>query len=283
MSDIARDIARDIAQDVASETTPDTVPVTVPDTVPYLGPDLTQAASHEPSAHQQHAAPDPVPLKRRDALKVMGVAASLPILASLPLSRTDAQTRTAPPPSPGARPTQPASLQSGPRGTAADPDLLRPKKNWPRLLTVSEMATISALSDMIIPADEKSPSASTVGAPAYINEHVSAPFDGNARDLVRVRGGIVWLNLESTTRFGKPFVRLTNAEKTQICDDICYVPNAKPEFQQAARFFDLIRDLTATGFYTTDIGMKDIGYIGNMALPKWDPVPLAVLQHLGLE
>lgn len=270
----------DIERYITPETSPDTSPDTFADTVPHM----TQDTSQEPSAHQQHAAPDPVPLKRRDALKVLGVAASLPILASLPLSRTDAQTRTAPPPPPpGARPTQPASLQSGPRGTAADPDLLRPKKNWPRLLTVSEMATISSLGDMIIPADETSPSASTVGAPAYINEHVSAPFDSNARDLVRVRGGIVWLNLESTKRFGKPFVRLTNAEKTQICDDICYVPNAKPEFQQAARFFDLIRDLTATGFYTTDIGMKDIGYIGNMALPKWDPVPVAVLKHLGLE
>ena len=56
---------------------------------------------------------------------------------------------------------------------------------------------------MIIPADEKSPSASKVGAPAYINEHVSAPYDNNARDLVRVRGGVSWLNLESDTRFGK--------------------------------------------------------------------------------
>lgn len=240
-----------------------------------------ESADVEAAGHTHNANAEP--LKRRDALKVMAVAASLPILESLPVSDAQAQTATRPPASPGARPTQPQSLQTGPRGTAADPDLLRPKKNWPRLLTVSEMATVSALSDMIIPADAVSPSASAVGAPAYINEHVSAPYESNARDLVRVRGGIVWLNLESTKRFGKPFVRLTNAEKTQICDDICYVPNAKPEFQQGARFFDLIRDLTATGFYTTDVGMKDIGYIGNMALPKWDPVPPAVLKHLGLE
>jgi hypothetical protein len=240
-----------------------------------------ESADVEAAGHTHNANAEP--LKRRDALKVMAVAASLPILESLPVSDAQAQTATRPPASPGARPTQPQSLQTGPRGTAADPDLLRPKKNWPRLLTISEMATVSALSDMIIPADAVSPSASAVGAPAYINEHVSAPYESNARDLVRVRGGIVWLNLESTKRFGKPFVRLTNAEKTQICDDICYVPNAKPEFQQGARFFDLIRDLTATGFYTTDVGMKDIGYIGNMALPKWDPVPPAVLKHLGLE
>lgn len=222
-------------------------------------------------------------IKRREALRVLAVAASLPILDSLPLSHANAQAASRPPATPGARPAQPASLQSGPRGTAADPDLLRPKKDWPRKLTTSEMATLSALADVIIPADAKSPSASTVGAHLYINEHVSAPYEGNARDLVRVRGGVAWLNLESHKRFGRSFVKLTSTEKTQICDDICYLPNAKAEFQQGARFFDLVRDLTSTGFYTTDAGMKDLGYIGNMALPKWDPVPPAVLKHLGLE
>ena len=121
-----------------------------------------------------------------------------------------------------------------------------------------------------------------MGVPAYINEHVSAPYDGNARDLVRVRGGLSWLNLEGEKRFGKRFAKLTHDQKTQICDDICYLPKAKPEFQQGARFFALMRNLTATGFYTTDEGMKDIGYMGNVALPKWDGPPPEVLKHLGL-
>jgi hypothetical protein len=112
---------------------------------------------------------------------------------------------------------------------------------------------------------------------------VSAPYEGQMRDLVRVRGGLAWLNVESGKRFGKPFSRLTAPERTQICDDICYLPRAKPEFQSAARFFDLVRDLTAVGFYTTDAGMKDLQYIGNMALPRFDPPPRAVLKHLGLE
>ncbi len=220
-------------------------------------------------------------VNRRAALKTLAVAVSLPVLGSVPVD-AEAQAKPA---AAGAQPTtpsQPARLASGPRGTASDPDLLRPKKDWPRKLLASELATIAALCDVIIPADAKSPSASAVGAPAYINEHVSAPYDANARDLVRVRGGVSWLNLESDRRFGKPFTRLTLAEKTQICDDICYLPKAKPEFQQGARFFSLMRNLTATAFYTTDEGMKDIGYIGNMALPKWDPPPPAVLKHLGL-
>lgn len=219
-------------------------------------------------------------VSRRSALKVLGAAASLPILDSITVAEIEAQAKpatTAP-----AAASQPVSLMSGPRGTASDPDLLRPKKDWPRKLNTTELTTLAALCDMIIPADEKSPSASKVGAPAYINEYVSAPLENSQRDLVRVRGGVSWLNLESTKRFGRTFAKLTNAEKTQICDDICYIPKAKPEFVTGARFFSLVRNLTATAFYTTDEGMKDIGYIGNVALPKWDAPPPAVLKHLGL-
>ena len=219
-------------------------------------------------------------VNRRDALKVMAVAASLPILDGMVTTEVQAQA-AAPVATTGAG-AQPARLLSGPRGTASDPDLLRPKKDWPRKLFASELVTLAALCDVIIPADAKSPSASAVGVPAYINEHVSAPYDGNARDLVRVRGGVSWLNLESTKRFGRTFARLTNAEQTQICDDICFLPKARLEFQAGARFFDLVRDLSATAFYTTDAGMKDLGYVGNVALPKWDPPPPAVLKHLGL-
>ncbi len=220
-------------------------------------------------------------VNRRDALKTMAVAASLPVLGSLPIVELEAQTKAPAAATPDA--SQPARLASGPRGTLSDPDLLRPKKNWPRKLSAAELVTITALSDVIIPADTKSPSASAVGVPAYINEYVSAPYDNSARDLVRVRGGISWLNLESNKRFSRNFSRLTLAQKTAICDDICYLPKATAEFQQGARFFDLIRDLSATAFYTTDAGMKDIGYVGNTALPKWDPPPAAVLKHLGLE
>jgi gluconate 2-dehydrogenase gamma chain len=219
------------------------------------------------------------PVKRRDAIKTIAVAASLPVLGSVP-GEIEAQAKPAPA---GQPPAPPQRLTTGPRGTASDPDLLRPKKDWPRKLSAIELTTLAALCDMIIPADEKSPSASAVGAPAYINEYVSAPLDGSARDLVRVRGGVAWLNLESTKRFGRTFARLTTAEKTQICDDICFVPKAAPEFRQGARFFSLVRNLTATAFYTTDEGMKDIGYVGNVALPKWDLPPAAVLKHLGLE
>jgi gluconate 2-dehydrogenase gamma chain len=212
-------------------------------------------------------------LARRDALKAMAAATGLPVLAS----SLAAQQPT--PPS-----SRPAFQQPrvGPRGTPTDPDLLHPKKDWPRKLSPGELATLTVLVDTIIPSDAKSPSASAVGVPAWINEYVSAPYDGQMRDLIRVRGGLAWLNVESSKRFGRPFGRLTAAERQQICDDICYLPNARPEFKSAARFFDLVRDLTAVGFYTTDAGMKDLQYIGNMALPKFTGPPAEVLKHLGL-
>ena len=211
-------------------------------------------------------------IDRRAALQAMVAVTGLPVLAS---------SLAAQQPQPINRPVVQFPVV-GPRGTPTDPDLLHPKKDWPRKLSPGELATLAVLVDTIIPADAKSPSASAVGVPAWINEYVSAPYDGQMRDLIRVRGGLAWLNVESEKRFGRTFQRLTAAERTQICDDICYLPKAKPEFQSAARFFDLVRDLTAVGFYTTDAGMRDLQYIGNLALPKFAGPPPEVLKHLGL-
>jgi gluconate 2-dehydrogenase gamma chain len=221
-------------------------------------------------------------MDRREALKVITAAAASAAMAEglLPAA-AGAQQPVVPDPKPrtGAAAVPP---RTGPRGTVTDPELLNAKAHWPRLLTAAELVTLAALCDMIIPADEKSPSASTVGVPAYINEYVSAPYDWAERALVRVRGGLTWIDVESGKRFGKRFAALGNVERTRICDDICFVPKAKPEFQAAARFFDQIRDLTASGFYTTDAGMKDLQYIGNVALAKFDGPPAEVLRKLGL-
>ena len=214
-------------------------------------------------------------MPRRDALKAVGAAlAPLPVLNALQVQG---------PPAPGTPMTsQTQGVKGGPRGGSWDPDMLHPSKDWPRKLSVPELATLAVLCDMIIPADAQSPSASAVGVPAWINEYVSAPYDGQQRDLIRVRGGLVWLDLESRKRFGTPFRQATASQRTAICDDICYLPEAKPEFQAAARCFDLIRDLTSTGFYTTPAGMKDLGYIGNVALPKFPEVSAEIRSKLGL-
>ena len=218
-------------------------------------------------------------MERREALKaIVAAAGALPVLDAALL---EAQQGT----QGGAGATQQPGrpLPSGPRGGPWDPDLLHPRPGtWPRKLSTGELITLTALCDVIIPADAKSPSASAVGAPAWINEYVSAPYEGQQRELVRVRGGLAWLNLESNARFGRPFVRLSATERAQICDDICYLPRAKPEHQAAARFFDLVRDLSAVGFYTTLDGMRDLGYIGNIPLPAFPEVSAEIRAKIGV-
>ncbi len=216
-------------------------------------------------------------IARRDALKAMAAAAMVPMLP---------ESAAAAPVTPVAREPLPLfedaqTKRKGPRGTPSDPVLQVAKADWPNKLQPRELATLAALCDMIIPADAKSPAASAVGAPAYINEWASRP--GGVASLVRVRGGLAWLDRESSTRFGKRFHLATNAQRTAICDDICYVPKAKPEHLFAAQFFDTVRDQTATAFYTTPQGWRDLGYIGNVAIPKFEGPNAEIRRKIGLE
>ncbi len=226
------------------------------------------------------ATPDtpPVGLNRRSMLKALAATAALPLLAdacATPDSTPGANGGAAS----GGGNVIPGK---GPRGTPADPILINPtpKVPWPMVLTKAELTTLAALCDTIIPADDKSPAASKVGTHGYINEIASEPTRGTL--LVQIRGGIMWMNAQSTTRFGKPFHELNETERTTLCDDICYVPTAKPEHMAGALFFDRVRDLTSGAFYTTPEGWKDIGYIGNVALPEYKGPPVEVLQKLGL-
>ncbi|WP_419939715.1 gluconate 2-dehydrogenase subunit 3 family protein [Candidatus Palauibacter sp.] len=167
-------------------------------------------------------------------------------------------------------------------GTPTDPDMVSPVVRWDLVLTEDELATLAALCDVIIPEDEHSPGAAALGAHAFIDEWVSAPYDGNREDLTRIRGGLVWLDIESSERFGGRFTELTLEQKHAICDDICWVENAAPEYQVAARFFDRVRDLTSTAFWTTAEGMADLGFVGNRPMPSFDGPPPEVLERLGL-
>jgi hypothetical protein len=234
--------------------------------------------SDEMHDSRDDATPVTTGIARRDALKAIAAAAMVPMLPEAAAAAL--VTPAARPPLPMLDEVQQAK-RKGPRGTPSDPVLQVAKADWPNKLQLRELATLSALCDMIIPADAKSPAASAVGAPAYITEWASRP--GGDASLVRVRGGLAWLDRESTTRFGKRFHLATNAQRTAICDDICYLPKAKPEHQFAAQFFDTIRDQTATAFYTTPQGWKDLGYIGNVAMPKFEGPNAEIRRKIGLE
>lgn len=217
-------------------------------------------------------------IPRRDALKAMAAAAMVPIIAQTSQAQQPPVKLAAP-----ARAHLPVLGQKhtkGPRGTPSDPVLIGAKVSWELKLLPSELVTLAALCDTIIPADEKSPAASKVGAQQYINEWASRP--GGDASLVRVRGGLLWIDREAQSRFGKAFHSLIESQRTAICDDICYIPNAKPQFASAALFFKTVRDQTQTAFYTTPEGWKDIGYIGNVPLAKFDGPSMEIQKKIGL-
>jgi len=170
-------------------------------------------------------------------------------------------------------------------GYGTDPDLLKnykPGDLWPLTLTAGQRVTAAALCDVIIPADEKGPNASAVGVTEFIDEWISAPYPGHDADRRLILEGLAWLDGEAQKRFGQDFSNLIVRQKTAICDDICYVANAKPDFKKAALFFRRYRDLTAGGYYTTPEGMKDIGFVGNVPSATFAGPPPEVLKQLGL-
>jgi Gluconate 2-dehydrogenase subunit 3 len=170
-------------------------------------------------------------------------------------------------------------------GYGTDPDLVKewkPGGPWPLTLSEDSRLTTAALADLIIPADEVSPVASSVGIVDFIDEWISAPYPQQRGDRPIILHGLLWIEAESLRRFATGFTKLGAAQKSAIADDICSASKAAPQFADAAKFFAKFRDLTAGGFYTTPVGMKDIGYVGNVPLARFDGPPLEVLKKVGL-
>ena len=141
-----------------------------------------------------------------------------------------------------------------------------------------EMKTISVLADIIIPKDEVSGSATDAGVPDFI-EFIVKDMPHNQTPL---RGGLKWLDMQCNKRFEKPFVDCSSQQQIEIVDEIAYPEKAKPEMLQGVTFFNKMRDLTACGFFSSKMGIKDMGYIGN-APNKWDGVPQEILDQYGLK
>ncbi len=208
--------------------------------------------------------PDFPRLDRRTAIKwMLGAAASLTVLN---------------------RPAAAAGPAAAkPYGT--DPALNRdykPGDCWPLTFTDGQRRTAAALCAAIIPADDHSPSAASVGVHDFIDEWISAPYPDQQKDRQPVLAGLDWIEAEAQRRFGRGFAELEESQTAAICDDLCHQPDVRPELAGAAKFFARYRDLTAGGFYTTPVGMKDIGYIGNLPLAEFKGPPPEVLRKLGL-
>jgi hypothetical protein len=156
-------------------------------------------------------------------------------------------------------------------------DYLVKVKAQPNFFTAHEMATITLLSDIIIPKDAVSGSATDAKVPEFIEFIVKDMPDHQ----VPMRGGLKWLDLHSYKKHSKAFTECSNKEQIAIVDEIAYPKKAAPELAQGVSFFNKIRDLVTTGFYTAEIGVKDLGYMGNVP-NMWAGVPDDVLKQYGL-
>jgi hypothetical protein len=149
----------------------------------------------------------------------------------------------------------------------------------PRFFTAHEYATLVALVDLIIPRDERSGSASDAGVPAFMDfMMIDQP-----RRQVAMRGGLALVDRLSLARIGKTFLNGSDAQRRQILDEIAYTSNPDPGLSHAIAFFSSFRDLTASGFWTTKMGIADLQYQGNVFVDEWAGCPTAALDKLGVK
>jgi gluconate 2-dehydrogenase gamma chain len=209
-------------------------------------------------------------MNRRESLKALGIGAVSTGLL-LDSCKTDNKKLAEENISPKAE--APADLSRKPD------EIIRDKKlNDEKFFNTHEMLTIAVLADIIIPKDERSGSASDAKVPDFI-EFIVKDMPENQTPM---RGGLRWLDIQCLKRYNTTFREATHAQQIEMVTDIAYPEKAKPGVLQGVSFFNLMRDLTATGFFTSQMGMKDVGYMGN-APGKWDGVPADVLKAHGFD
>jgi len=148
----------------------------------------------------------------------------------------------------------------------------------PRFFNASELAVVTVLGDMVIPKDEKSGAASDAKVPEYM-DFICAEYHSTGDWM---RSGLNWLDGVSVGRYQKGFADLTDDQRAAIVNDIAWPARARPENAAGARFFNRFRDLTASGFWSSQMGVKDLGYMGNTFVREWTGCPPQAEAHIGV-
>ena len=178
---------------------------------------------------------------------------------------------------PGEKKAAPAVADTG-----ADADRMQEEKDYLKKLndkffTAQEMATLTVLADIIVPKDAVSGSASDAKVPDFLEFIVK----DMPKHQTPMRGGLRWLDVQCLKQYGKAFTDCDHQQQIAMVDQIAYPAKAKPEMKQGVSFFNLMRNLTLTGFFTSEMGVKDLGYAGNTP-NRWNGVPDEVLKQYGL-
>ena len=198
-------------------------------------------------------------MTRRDAVKLLGV---LPLAGVLEWSGVDVERA--------------ARYVAGLEETSA-------QQFTPKFFSPDEYRTVRVLVDYVIPRDARSGSATDAKVPEFMDFMYSDPQQNvSEQTKTSVHNGLKWLDAESTKRFTKTFVAATDAERRQILDDIAWPAKARPEMADGVTFFNRFRDMTASGFFSSAIGWKDLQYLGNVAVAEWKGCPPPALKKLGV-
>ena len=172
-----------------------------------------------------------------------------------------------------------------PGGYGKYPDLLKehkPGDYWPLTFSEGARRDVAALCNLIIPMDDRSPSASSLGVHDFIDEWVSAPYPAQAKDRTIILEGLAWVDAQSRRRFGVAFSDASPEERLSLCGEMAPEAPAGSELERPSRFFRRFRNLTLAGFFSTPVGMKDLGYVGNVPLPRFEGPPADLVERLGL-
>lgn len=168
---------------------------------------------------------------------------------------------------------------------AAAAKAARGKAFAPQFFNAHEYQTVRVLADLVIPKDERSGSATDAGVPEFMDFMMVDPLESAGEREARqtaMRGGLAWLDHECADRYGKSFLDCADAERKAVLDDIAWPEKARAELKQGAHFFSAFRDLTASGFWSSRIGIEDLQYKGNTFVAEWKGCPPEVLARLGL-
>ena len=149
----------------------------------------------------------------------------------------------------------------------------------PKYFHADEWKQVRVLVDLIIPRDEKSGSATDAGVPEFM-DFICVEYPSYQ---AWVRDGLRWLDALSYDTHRKNFVNCADAERRAMLDQIAWPAKAAPEMRAGVQFFNSFRDFTASGFYSSQMGVKDIGYMGNTAVAEWHGCPKPALDHLGVK
>ena len=198
-------------------------------------------------------------MNRRDALKVLGVA---PLAGALDWSRPSIDRAT----------EFVARLHEEP-ADAAD--------YTPKFFTPHEWRTVRVLSDIVIPKDERSGSATDAKAPEFI-DFMLMDKETSEGSRVSMRGGLAWLDTEMRKRYGTDFLSSSQPNRRAVLDDIAFPKKANAEFRRGSQWFDRFRNNVGAAFFSSAMGWKDLQYMGNVFNPGWNGCPKAATDKLGV-